>query len=82
MVPVVPTPSSPLLTPDGMFVIHLRSDSAAARQHLVGRVEHVKSGDSESFASLAALLGFIDRHGKAAGGPSDSAPAAIEDPER
>ena len=51
-----------LLTPDGMFVIHLRSDSVAARQHLVGRVEHVKSGDSESFASLTALLSFIDRH--------------------
>jgi hypothetical protein len=50
------------LTPEGMFVIHLRSDSAVARQHVVGRVEHVKSGESEPFASLAALLGFIDRH--------------------
>ena len=51
-----------LLTPDGMFVLHLRSDSAAAKQHLVGRIEHVQSGDAESFGSLAALLGFIDRH--------------------
>ena len=50
------------LKPEGMFVVHLRSDSAVARQHLVGRVEHVKSGDSEPFASLAALLSFIDRH--------------------
>jgi hypothetical protein len=56
------TPPSPLLTPEGVFVIHLRSDSAAARQHLVGRVEHVKSGTNEAFASLDALLGFIDRH--------------------
>jgi hypothetical protein len=56
------TPPSPLLTPEGMFVIHLRSDSAPAREHLVGRVEHVQSGDSEGFASLAALLRFIDRH--------------------
>ena len=52
----------PSLAPEGIFVIHLRSDSAAARQHLVGRVEHVKSGDTEQFASLAALLAFIDRH--------------------
>jgi len=56
------TPQGPSLAPDGIFVIHLRSDSAAARQHLIGRVEHLKSGDSEQFPSLAALLGFIDRH--------------------
>lgn len=56
------TPPSPLLTPEGMFVIHLRSDSVTARQHLVGRVEHLKSGESASFASLDALLAFIDRH--------------------
>lgn len=55
-------PHSPLLTPDGIFVLHLRSDSAPAGQHLVGRVEHLKSGDSETFASLAALLRFIDRY--------------------
>ena len=64
------TPQGALLIPDGMFVIHLRSDSAAARQHLVGRVEHVKSGDTESFASLAALLGFIDRHVAAVAAPT------------
>ena len=55
-------PQAPSLGPDGIFVIHIRSDSAAVRQHLVGRVEHVRSGDSEQFASLTALLGFIDRH--------------------
>jgi len=71
------TRPAPLLTPEGMFVIHLRSDSAAARQHLVGRIEHVKSGDCEPFASLAALLGFIDRH--VAG---HSAAAGSSDPER
>ena len=56
------TPEQARLSPDGMFVLHLRSDSAAAQQHLVGRVEHVKSGDSEPFTSLSALLGFIERH--------------------
>jgi hypothetical protein len=55
-------PRSFSLTPEGMFVIHLRSDSDVARQHLIGRVEHVKSGESEPFASLAALLSFIDQH--------------------
>ena len=63
MVPTeMATPQRGVLTPEGMFVIYLRSDSAAARQHLVGRVEHVKSGDTESFACLAALLDFIGRH--------------------
>ena len=56
------TPPGPSLPPDGIFVVHVRSDSVTARQHLVGRVEHLKSGDSEHFRSLAALLGFIDRH--------------------
>ena len=65
-------PPSPLLTPEGVFVIHLRSDSAVAQQHLVGRVEHVKSGINEPFASLQALLGFIDRH--ASHDPTPTAP--------
>lgn len=72
------TPERALLTPEGMFVIHLRSDSAAARQHLVGRVEHVKSGDSESFASLAALLGFIDRHTPGTARPVPNASATFD----
>ena len=62
----------PLHTPDGMFVIHLRSDSNVARQHLVGRVEHVMSGDSEAFASLDTLLAFIDRYAP------NAAPAPVE----
>jgi len=54
--------SDPLLSPDGIFVLHLRSDSAPAGEHVVGRIEHLKSGDSETFASLAGLLRFIDRY--------------------
>jgi len=53
---------TPLHTPAGIFVVHLRSDSDLSRQHLIGRVEHVKSGDSEAFVSLADLLAFMDRH--------------------
>jgi hypothetical protein len=51
-----------LHVPDGMFVIHLRADSDVARQRLMGRVEHVVSGDTEVFASLDALLTFIGRY--------------------
>ena len=56
------TPPLPVLEPEGTFVIQVRSDSDVARQHLVGRVEHVKSGNNEAFTSLPALLRFIDRH--------------------
>jgi hypothetical protein len=66
----IAAPPSPSLTPEGIFVVHLRSDSAVARQHLVGRIEHVKSGDSEPFASLEALLAFLDRHLPHATAPS------------
>ena len=74
---VCTTPASPLLTPEGVFVIHLRSDSAAATQHLVGLVEHVKSGSSEAFGSLDALLRFIERHVS-----DDPTPAARTDRDR
>ena len=56
------TAKTPLHPPAGIFVIHLRSDSDLSRQHAVGRVEHVMSGDSAPFVSLAALLAFMDRH--------------------
>ena len=63
MVPDGPAATkTPLHTPAGIFVIHLRSDSDLSRQHLIGRVEHVMSGDSEAFVSLADLLAFMDRH--------------------
>ena len=65
-----PETKTPLHVPEWMFVIHLRSDSAVARRHLVGRVEHVMSGDSEPFASLDALLAFKARF-TAAGAPAE-----------
>ena len=49
-------------TPRGMFVVHVRSDSDVERQLLVGRVEHVMSGEDASFASLEDLLAFIGRY--------------------
>ena len=62
--PGSPTRTSPrpVLGPERMFVIQVRADSDVATEHLVGRVEHVKSGTSEPFGSLGALLEFIERH--------------------
>lgn len=51
---------------DGLFVVHLRSDSDVERLVLRGRIEHVMSGDSERFESLTALFAFMARHGDAA----------------
>lgn len=63
---MISTPKAPrpeaLLTPDGIFVLHLRADSAPAGQDLVGRIEHMMSGDSEQFVSLDGLLAFMARH--------------------
>ena len=72
MVPDGPAATkAPLHTPAGIFVIHLRSDSDVGRQRLIGRVEHVMSGDTAAFVSLGDLLAFIDQH-----------PAAAADAER
>ena len=60
-------------TPQGMFVLHVRSDSDLGRGHVVGRVEHVVSGDSEPFTSLESLLAFMARYA-AAGIPADKEP--------
>jgi hypothetical protein len=49
-------------TPQGMFVVHVRSDSDLGRGHVVGRVEHVMSGDDGLFRSLEALLAFMKTH--------------------
>ena len=49
-------------TPQGMFVLHVRSDSDLGRGHVVGRVEHVMSGDDELFGSLEVLLAFMEIH--------------------
>jgi hypothetical protein len=45
-----------------MFVVHVRSDSDLGRRHVVGRVEHVMSGDDQLFGSLEALLAFVETH--------------------
>jgi hypothetical protein len=72
MSPVMTKPAGercghPRLEPEGAFVIQLRSDSDIRHRRLRGRVEHVMSGQSEPFTSLARLLTFMARY--AAPGP-------------
>lgn len=57
---------APRLSPDGTFVVQLRSNSNVARGRLRGRVEHVMSGHSVQFTSLESLLDFMARHASSA----------------
>lgn len=62
------------LMPQGLFVVQLHSDSDPSQRRLRGRVEHVISGQSERFASLRALLGFMSRYATAAMAPTSMVP--------
>jgi hypothetical protein len=41
------------------FVVQFQADTAVEQGHLVGRVEHVVSGQATAFQSLETLLAFI-----------------------
>jgi hypothetical protein len=43
------------------FVVQFQSDMAVEQGHLVGRVEHVVSGQATDFQSLETLLAFTAR---------------------
>jgi hypothetical protein len=51
------------------FLVHLRTDADIPAGRIVGRVEHVHSGDATHFQSIDELLSFIsvllDRDGDA-----------------
>lgn len=57
---------------NGLFVVHLRSDSDVEHHLVRGRIEHVMSGDSERFESLTALFAFMARHTPASHGAEDN----------
>ena len=63
----------PRLTPEGTFVIQLRSNSNVERGRLRGRVEHVISGQSVQFADLNSLLAFMARCAPAQSGAAGKA---------
>jgi hypothetical protein len=50
------------LHPAGTFVVQLRAGSDPTRERISGRIEHVMSGVSERFESLADVLAFMARH--------------------
>lgn len=49
------------LRPDQTFVVQLREAPAGAGRELVGRVEHVVSGEVLRFRSTAELVAFLHR---------------------
>ncbi len=51
----------PALPAGRAFVVMLRADYDPRREDVRGRVEHVRSGRTTHFASLAELLDFLVR---------------------
>jgi hypothetical protein len=49
------------LSVERAFVVHLRPEARPEEGRLAGRVEHVSSGRSAHFGSLAELLAFLGR---------------------
>jgi hypothetical protein len=54
--PSAPTSS---LSPHRAFVVQLRAETDVAAGRLVGRVEHVVSGQTATFQTLEGLLAFF-----------------------
>ena len=49
------------LSPHRAFVVQFQAETNVARGRIVGRVEHVVSGQATHFASLEELLAFMAR---------------------
>ena len=62
------------LPPERAFVVQLRALGDPRGEVLVGRVEHIVSGETGRFASAAELTEFITRIGRSAS-PADDDPA-------
>ncbi|HEY0302630.1 MAG TPA: glycine-rich protein, partial [Rhizomicrobium sp.] len=58
--PSATEPRAPL-SAGAAFVVHLTTDRVDVPDALQGRVEHVRSGESLRFASVADLVGFMQR---------------------
>ena len=62
----IPEARVPNLTAESAFVVHMASAATDTPEIFEGRIEHVISGRSTRFASMAELIGFmrqILRHG-------------------
>jgi hypothetical protein len=60
--PVIPASQAPLPA-ELAFVVQLRGTPAPGSQHLIGRVEHIASGETLRFDSAAELITFMSKIG-------------------
>ena len=51
----------PSLSPHRAFVVQFRAETDVVAGHLVGRVEHIVSGQATTFQTLENLLAFMAR---------------------
>lgn len=63
------------LHPDRTFVVQLRCSPGARGAELVGRVEHVVSGEVLRFRSTAELIAFLAQPARSSDTRSPAAPA-------
>ena len=52
---------NPPFSPDYAFVLQFNAETQVEAGHLIGRVEHVISGQATHFQSLEGLLAFLAR---------------------
>lgn len=50
------------IAPEDSFLVQIRGGSRPADRVVSGRIEHLSSGDSEPFQSLAELIDFVGRY--------------------
>jgi hypothetical protein len=62
------------MAPEDSFLVQVRGTSRPAESAISGRVEHLHSGSSEQFGSLAGLLDFLSRY---VGGAAATAQLAL-----
>jgi hypothetical protein len=54
--------ASGIIAPEDSFLVQIRGGSRLSDRAVLGRIEHLHSGQSEQFGSLAELLAFVARH--------------------
>ena len=54
-------PEEQTLLPQRAFVVQLRAETDIGAGRVIGRVEHVVSGEATRFQSVDQLLGFLAR---------------------
>jgi hypothetical protein len=54
--------SAAAIAPEDSFLIQVRGGSRPAERAVSGRIEHLHSGTSEPFGTLAEMLDFLARH--------------------